>query len=354
MSSKFAVIMAGGKGERFWPESREARPKQLLALFSSRTLIEQTVLRLREFVPCENILVVTNSAYVIQLRELLPQLRPENIIGEPARRDTAPCIALAAGIIQARDPDGIMTVFPADHVITDTAKFTADLELACANAADSLVTIGIKPSFPSSDYGYIEAEGENKISPVRRFVEKPPRETAEKFLAAGKYLWNSGIFIWRIAALKRAFQEFIPSLAEFMDRTTECWERGSRDEFLNTCFVEQQKISIDYAVMEKSPDIKVIRADFDWDDVGNWSSLRNHLAPDGRNNIAVGNVRLLDSSGNIVFSRNGKHLVAGIDLEDMVVIHTDDVTLVCRSSSAAKLKELLQEIGADGELKRFL
>ena len=146
--NKYAVIMAGGKGERFWPESRENRPKQMLSLFSSRTLIEQTVLRLHEFVPYENILIITNRDHAEPLRRLLPQLPPGNIIGEPARRDTAPCIALAAGIIQARDPEGLMTVFPADHVITDVANFTADLDLACANAADSLVTIGIAPPFP--------------------------------------------------------------------------------------------------------------------------------------------------------------------------------------------------------------
>ena len=352
--NKFAVIMAGGKGERFWPESRENRPKQMLSLFSSRTLIEQTVLRLHEFVPYENMLIITNRAYAEPLRRLLPQLAPENIIGEPARRDTAPCIALAAGIIQARDPDGLMTVFPADHVITAAAKCTADLNLACANAADSLVTIGVAPTFPSSDYGYIEAETKEKVSSVRRFVEKPPRETAERFIAAGNFLWNAGIFVWRLGTLKKAFREFIPSLADFMDRTAENRGKASWEQFLASRFPEQQKISIDYAVMEKSSCIKVVRAGFDWDDVGNWNSLRNHLVPDGHNNISVGNVRLLNCADNIIFSRDQEHLVAGIDLNGMVVVHTGDVTLVCRNSSTVRLKELLKEIGAEEELKKYL
>ena len=354
MSSKFAVIMAGGKGERFWPESRESRPKQMLALFSQRTLIEETVLRIHRVIDYENILVVTNLCYVEKLRELLPCLPPENIIGEPERRDTAPCIALAAGLIKARDPEATMMIFPADHLITDVAGFAGDLELACREAGDLLVTIGIKPTFPSTDYGYIECAGDGKVSRVLRFVEKPDRARAEELLKAGNFCWNGGIFIWRIRSIEQAFSEFAAPLAGFMNEVAAKCRGEDFEAFLQENFARMPKISIDYAVMEKARNISVIRAAFDWDDVGSWSALRKHFPGDGSGNVIKGNAVLLDSEENIIFSEDDGHLIAGIGLKGMTVIHTGDVTLICPQKSSARLKELLKIIAEDPDKARFL
>ena len=354
MEHRYAVIMAGGRGERFWPESREERPKQMLALFSEKSLIEQTVLRVHGLVPHENMLILTNRAYVETMRGLLPEIPPENIIGEPARRDTAPCIALASGIVRACDPKGVMMVFPADHVITGHAAFTADMTLACGEAQKALVTLGIRPAFPSPDYGYIEAETEEKVSGVRRFVEKPAREEAVRLVRAGNFYWNAGIFAWGTDVIRAEFEQAAPDLGAFMDRTACRWGTAGWREFLETEFPEQRKISIDYAVMEKSSRIRVVRADFEWDDVGNWNSLRNHIPADDGGNVLVGTTRLLNCRECIVFSRDKEHLVAGIDLKDMVVIHSGNATLVCPNSSTAKLKELLKGMGDDVSLANYL
>ena len=297
---------------------------------------------------------MTNLCYVEKLRELLPHLPPENIIGEPLRRDTAPCIALAAGLIKARDPEATMMVFPADHLITDAAAFAGDLELACREAGDALVTLGIRPTFPSTDYGYIECAGDGKMSPVLRFVEKPDRARAEALLKAGNFCWNGGIFIWRLRSIERAFAEFAPLLAGFMNEVAAKCRGEGFEVFLQKNFARMPKISVDYAVMEKARNIVVIRAAFDWDDIGNWSALRKHLPGDGSGNVTRGSAVLLDSEDNIVFSDDDGHLIAGIGLKEMTVIHTGDVTLICPLKASARLKELLKIISADPDKARFL
>lgn len=354
MNNKYACIMAGGKGERFWPESRESRPKQLLNLFSDKSLIEMTVARIKQFIPLENIFIITNQSYVEKIHSLLPAIPAENIIGEPARRDTAPCVALAAGMVAAKNPDAVMTLLPADHMIVDHNAFEKDLMLAFENAADHLYTLGIAPTFPSSDYGYIEAECKEKISPVVRFVEKPERSKAEAMLAKGNFYWNSGIFVWKVKTILNAFQMYMPELAVFAEKTAQVWSQPDFKNFLNNEFPKLPKISIDYAVMEKSSNIKVIKASFDWNDVGNWHALRAYLEPDSSGNIAKGEVHLMNSKDNIVFCNNQKLLIAGIDLEDMLIVHTDDAVLVCPNSSVAKLKELLQEIGEQKKFENYL
>ena len=350
----YACIMAGGKGERFWPESRENRPKQLLSLLSDKSLIEMTVSRIEKFVPSENIFIITNKSYVPQIRALLPGIPGGNIIGEPARRDTAPCIALATGMIGARDPEAVMTLLPADHMIVNHHAFSRDMTLAFENAGDHLVTIGIQPTFPSSDYGYIEAANKEKIAPVIRFVEKPAKEKAAEMLEKGSFYWNSGIFVWKVQTILESFRKYLPVLADFALETAEKCSTPDFYAYLEEKFPQLPKISIDYAVMEKSSNIKVIKGSFDWSDVGNWTALREYLSPDADGNMAKGNVHLLNSKNNTVFCNDQDLLIAGIDLEDMLVVHANDAVLICPNTSASKLKELLQIIGDRENNKKYL
>lgn len=346
--------MAGGKGERFWPESRESRPKQLLNLFSDKSLIEMTVLRIEKFIPLENIFIITNQTYVEQIRTLLPGIPAENIIGEPARRDTAPCVALAAGMVAAKNSDAVMTLLPADHMIVDHNAFEKDIMLAFENAGEDLYTLGIPPTFPSSDYGYIEAECQDKISSVARFVEKPERSKAEAMLAQGNFYWNSGIFVWKVKTILNAFQKYMPELAAFAEKTSKNAQDPNFKAFLEEEFPQLPKISIDYAVMEKSSNIKVVKTSFDWNDVGNWSALRAYLDADEQGNVANGSVHLLNSKNNIVFCGDKKLLIAGIDLEDMLIVHSNDAVLIAPNASAFKLKQLLKEIASQKDGEKYL
>lgn len=356
----FAVIMAGGKGERFWPLSREKRPKQMLNLFGEMSLIEQTVMRLTPILPPERILIITNNRYVEQIQTLLPQLPEENVIGEPVARDTAPCVALAAGIVKAKSggKDAGMLLLPSDHCIVNVNALIRDLRAAVAlsEAPGSIVTIGIKPDFPSPDYGYIECGepmGEVAGFRVRRFREKPDRSTAEEFLKAGNFLWNSGMFAWRVSTILAEMEKNAPDLAHLADRIADAWGTPGFAELLLREYESAPKISIDYAVMEKAAKICVIPASFDWDDIGNWTALRNHIEPDGANNIVQGNAKLLDCQDCIVYAE-GEHLVSGIGLEHLVVIETGDATLICKDTSTPKIKELLKKISQDRKFLKHL
>ena len=353
----FAVIMAGGKGERFWPLSREKRPKQMLNLFGEMSLIEQTVMRLTPLLPPERILIVTNNRYLDRIHSLLPQIPTENLIGEPAGRDTAPCVALAAGIVKARSggEDAVMLLLPSDHCIVNVNALICDLKRAnrLAETSDSIVTIGIRPDFPSSDYGYIECGeliGKDDGIRVRRFREKPDRNTAEEFLRAGNFLWNSGMFAWRVSTILAEMKKNAPPLGILAERIASAWGLPGFSDVLCREYEKAPKISIDYAVMEKAAKIIVLPASFDWDDIGNWTALRNHIEPDEKNNIIHGNAELLDCRDCIVYAE-GEHLVSGIGLDHLVVIETGDATLICKDTSTPKIKELLKKISRD---RKFL
>ena len=356
----FAVVMAGGKGERFWPLSREKRPKQMLNLFGEMSLIEQTVMRLQLLLPLERILIVTNRNYVEQIRNLLPQLPAQNVIGEPMGRDTAPCVALAAGIVKARagSRDAVMLLLPSDHCIVNVNALIRDLRTASelTRISDSIVTIGIKPDFPSPDYGSIECGepiGGTGAFRVRRFREKPDRNTAEEFLRSGNFLWNSGMFAWRVSTILSEMEKNAPELAELAEHISDAADRADFSELLRREYENAPKISIDYAVMEKSSNILVISATFDWDDIGNWTALRNHLPAEEANNIVHGNAELLGCRDCIVYS-DGDHLVSGIDLDGLVIIRTEDVTLVCKDTSTARIKELLKKISLKEKFLKHL
>lgn len=362
--SAFAVIMAGGKGTRFWPESREARPKQFLPLLSDDTMIGQTIQRLSGLFAPENIVIVTNRCHVDLLRSMFPAIPPENILGEPEGRNTAPCMAMAYAHIknvteqmteQVTDP--VLAFFPADHAIEGTPSFCETLRACVERAAapDTIVTIGITPQSPHTGYGYIElAEPAGKgFHRSAGFREKPDAITAQRYLEAGKFRWNAGMFFLSAATLHNSFQKYAPELAVFSE---ELRKRMKENRNFDDLYHTAPKISIDYAVMEHAAEILVADAPFTWDDVGSWTSLRNRIEPDENGNRVRGKFAGLDVKDCIVINRcnSGKeHLVAAIGVTDLVVIHTDDATLICPAKDAQRITELVNRMNDNPDYQDF-
>jgi mannose-1-phosphate guanylyltransferase len=346
----YAVIMAGGKGERFWPLSTERRPKQLLALVGGKPLILQAVERLEGIVPPERILIVTNQSLVPQIREMLGEGSPVGVLGEPVGRDTAAAIAAGTAWIKQRDPQAVFCVLTADHIIGNLPVFRDTLMrgLDLCRENDVLLTIGISPSEPSSAYGYIEAgelwmkSGPIEFFHAKRFVEKPDTSTAQAYLATGRYAWNSGMFAWSVQSIQKAFSDYRPELAEKVEVWSACEGEVAFQAALARDFPRLDKISIDYAIMEKAQNIIVCRGVFSWDDVGSWTALESHLAKDGAGNATTGDVQVLDSASNIVVS-DGR-LTALVGVQNLVVVQAEGVTLVCEKSRAQDIKALLASL----------
>lgn len=347
-----AVIMAGGSGTRFWPASRQAKPKQLLAMGSKTTMLQATYARLQGLVSSEHILVLTNEQLTDAVREQAPTLPVEHIIGEPFKRDTAPCIGVAASLVVAADPDGVMVVMPSDHVISPKADFhralKAGVDLVNAHP-DQIVTFGIKPTYPAESFGYIqrgaaiEASQDVSAFSVECFREKPKREVAEEYLSAGTFYWNSGIFLWKARTILDALKEYEPEMYEHLDRISQ--SIGSA-EFTATFRQEFEKIqgkSIDFAVMERYPTVSVIEAPFSWDDVGSWQAIARLIDPDENGNAVEGNFLPIDSKDMIVRSDDG-HLVVTIGMQDTIVVHTPDATLVAPKSEEERVREVVQQL----------
>lgn len=350
-SNLYVLILAGGSGERFWPLSRKSHPKQLLSLFGGRTMLEATLERLDGLVPLENVLVLTNRDQEKAVRKLLPKLPKENIVAEPAKRDTAAAIALGAGWVSLRDHSATMAVLPADHLIQDKAGFQQTLRVAASAARQTgeLVTIGIKPTWACPGFGYIEQGKKVAISgsaddpavyDVVRFREKPNAELAESFVRQGHFRWNAGMFLWQLTSILSAFERHAPELATFIQQIHE-----SRDlpRILEEKFAKLPKISIDYAVMEKAGRVLVVEAAFDWDDVGGWQAVAKYLQDHGANNLGNCPVTALHSNNNIIFGSHQKH-VALMGVRDLIIVHTDDAILVCKRDKAEKIKNLVAEI----------
>ena len=353
----YAVVMAGGRGERFWPLGRRRRPKQLLKLTGEKTMLEDTVLRLFPLFSPENILIVTSKDYIDEARRLLP-IPPGNVVGEPAGRDTAPCVALALGELKRRGAadDAVMTVLPADHLIAPAAEFQKQLRSAMefARRRDVLMTLGVKPTYPATGYGYIKCGDalEDGFFAVDRFVEKPPRPEAERYLAEGNFFWNSGIFVWKLATLEKAFDEFVPRLADFARRLAKSSD-AEAEAFLAEVFPKLDRAPIDRSVMEKSRHTAVSPVRFEWDDLGSWSSLCARLAPGADGNRGRGRRAALDASGNLVIS-DDDHLVAAIGVKDTAIIHTSDATLVCPLKDDQRIKEFLQKLAETQDGEKFM
>jgi mannose-1-phosphate guanylyltransferase len=341
----YALILAGGSGERFWPLSRKAIPKQLLRLFSSQSLVEETVHRLDGFVPQENILILTNQEQEAAIRTLLPGHPEDNILAEPAKRDTAAAIALGVGIIAARNPSATMVVLPADHRISDRTAFQADVQNAATIAQKSgdLITIGITPTWACPGFGYIERgrqiENSNAFEVVR-FREKPDPDLAESFVRSGNFYWNAGIFIWSVNSILTELNRHAPDLAEFVAAIRNA---SDKKKVLSERFHSLRKTSIDYAIMEKASRVLVKPATFDWDDVGSWTALSKYLEQLPGGNAANSPVTLEAASNNIVFSDSNLH-VALLGVSDLVVVQTTDAILVCHRHDVEKIKNLVQLI----------
>src|SRR6266498_503832 len=342
----YALILAGGSGERFWPLSRRARPKQLLRLVS-----EETLARLEGFVPQERILILTNAEQESAVRKLLGNFPKENIVAEPAKRDTAAAVALGTGWVAARDHAAIMVVLPADHVIVNRKAFQETLALAAdaAEETSGLVTIGIKPSWACPGFGYIE-QGKpvrlrkrpdiDSIHRVLRFREKPNLDLAESFLRKGNFRWNAGMFVWSVPTVLREFNRHAPELADFISqvRAPENFENALRERFSKL-----PRISFDYAIMEKADRVLVLEASFDWDDIGSWRAVANYFEKDKNGNAANHSITALDSSNNIVFEEDGT-AVALLGVHDLIVVRTPDALLICHRHEAERIKDLIGKI----------
>jgi len=350
--NRYAVIMAGGRGERFWPLSTAARPKQVLSLVGGRPMLAQAVDRLKGFIPPERILIITSASLVDVSREAVPELPPANVIGEPCGRDTAAACALGAAVVKARCPGGSFCILTADHVIKPIDRFQQILEhgFTVAERGESLVTIGIKPAFPSTGFGYIEcgetiSDGDVRVFKARRFVEKPDAQTAATYLLAGNYLWNSGMFVWKADALLAALQQHEKPVHDMAVAMLPVVDRPAFEACLTAEYNRLGRISIDYAVMEKATNIVTAAGDFEWYDVGSWPALEDHFEKDADGNVIVGDGAMLDSGGNVVISEN--RLTALIGVHDLVVVHAAQATLICPKARAQEVKQMVQLLSAD-------
>jgi mannose-1-phosphate guanylyltransferase len=348
LQNTYALILAGGSGTRFWPLSRDSRPKQLLDLFGDGTLLEKTILRLEGLVPFENILILTNAIQADAVRKVAYMLPPENIFAEPAKRDTAPAVALGIGLVAARNPKAVMMVLPADQLIQDTQAYHAVMRdaLATAEKSDGLVTIGIKPTWACPSYGYIE-RGERADIPglevanipveVMRFREKPAPDLAEQFLAQGCFSWNAGMFVWSLPIVINQLAKHAPELETFVSEL-----RAARDLPATVAerFPKLTPISIDYALMESADRVLNIEATFDWDDIGSWISVAKYFEKSGDENRSNQPITEVDSTHNIIFNARNGSRVALLGVNDLIVVQTDDALLVANRHDADAIKKL--------------
>jgi mannose-1-phosphate guanylyltransferase len=351
-----AVIMAGGSGTRFWPASRKQLPKQLLKLHGDRTMIQSTVDRLGDLVRPEDVLVVTNRILVEETRRQLPAVPTGQIVGEPAKRDTAPCVGLAAAMIAKKDPDGIMVVMPADHVINEVSQYQKAIQSACEvvkQCPSRFVTFGIKPTYPAESFGYVErgasqeTDIDRELFHVTRFREKPNAELARQFLESGQFYWNSGIFVWRAQAVFDALAEFQPVMHSHLKKIQDAMDTSQFESVFEEEFTAIVGTSIDYAVMEKYEDISVMEATFDWDDVGNWPAVGRLNPPDEAGNTVVGKHLGIDTKNSIIRGEDG-HLIATLGLDDCIVVHTPNATLVADKSQEEAVREIVRQLEEKG------
>ena len=346
-----ATIMAGGAGTRFWPASRKLTPKQLLTLTGERSMLQSTADRLKGLCPPENLLIVTNKVLVDPIAEQLPEIPRESVIGEPAKRDTAPAVGLSAAWVAAKDPDATMVVMPADHVIGPDNVFQDALSHAAELVEEDptrIVTFGIKPSYPAEVFGYIEA-GQRVASsriptfPVERFREKPDLETAKQFVAAGSFYWNAGIFVWKAQTVLDALAKFQPAMFSHIDKIRQSIGTPSFQATLEKEFTAIDGTSIDYAIMEHYENRVVVEAPFEWDDLGNWTALPRLKGVDEDGNTTDGRHLGIDTENTIVRSDNG-HLIVTVGMKDCIVVHTPDATLIANREDEASIKKVVAEL----------
>lgn len=345
---KTALIMAGGRGERFWPRSRKNLPKQFLSLTDDgKTMIQLTVERILPLVDIEDVFIATNESYRALVREQLPDLPEENILCEPVGRNTAPCIGLGAAHIEKKYGDATMLVLPSDHLIKYNAIFLNTLQAACdvAESGENLVTIGITPDYPETGYGYIKFIPNEMLGSafkVERFVEKPDLETAKAYLATEQYLWNSGMFIWKCSSIMKALKEFVPDTYAGLEKIKAAIGTEQEQTVLVDCFTAFKSESIDYAVMEKSDSIYILTGSFGWDDVGSWLAVQRIKKTNEFGNVIDGIAVTVDTENCII--QGGKKLIATVGLEDIIIIDTEDALLVCEKNHAGDIKKVLENL----------
>jgi mannose-1-phosphate guanylyltransferase len=350
MPNVYAVIMAGGVGTRFWPRSREKTPKQLLEIVDKGTMIQNTVQRISDLIEPKNILIVTNKVQKQSISKQLPNVPDENIIEEPLGRNTAPCIGLAGLFVRRMDPDAVMVVLPADHIMHDEEEFRRVLRLAIWVAYESgkLITVGIQPTRPETGYGYIQVVDEDdKTNPyfsrgvykVKTFAEKPNATTAKQFLQSGDFLWNSGIFIWRVDTIMTEIGKHLPEVYSELLKIDEAVGGEKFDNILETAYRTIRGISIDYGVMEKAKEVYVLKGNFGWSDVGSWDEVYRISGKDDDGNSVTGQTFLQNTKNTLVYA--GDKFVATIGVDNLIVIATDDAVLVCKQGQTQDVKEIV-------------
>ncbi len=353
----YAVIMAGGKGARFWPRSRNRLPKHLLDITGDKTIIQETVARISPLVPPEKILIVTGAAHAAELIRQLPQIPEQNILIEPVGRNTAPCIGLAAMVLRKIAGDPVMAVLASDHCITDQATFLHVLGIAAeaAETGDHLVTIGIKPTGPETGYGYLEQgsryltiQGE-PVFTVKSIREKPNLDQARALLAQGGFLWNSGMFVWKTSAIIGAMEQYLPDIYSGLSEIGKSLGTQAEKEVIESTYKNFRSISIDYGVMEKAPNTLLIPGDFGWSDVGSWDALGEVSEEDGQGNVIRHKENYIGVNSRNVFVHSPSKLVALVGMEDVIVVETDDALLICRKGASQDVKKVVDILEATGK-----
>ncbi|PQB04980.1 mannose-1-phosphate guanylyltransferase [Aureitalea marina] len=348
----YAVIMAGGIGSRFWPVSTSSFPKQFHDMLGTgQSLLQKTFSRLNQFVPASQINVLTNASYTELVCEQLPEIDKNQVVPEPAMRNTAPCILWSAMRIYKENPDALMLVAPSDHWIEDELAFKDDV-LACFDLCaqeDVLVTLGIVPDFPNTGYGYIEKDKTDTkdIPSVLRFCEKPDYDTAKQFLESGNFLWNAGIFIWSARSILKAFKEFLPKMYALFSEGDDSYHTDGEMEFINSTYPKAENISIDYGIMEKAANVRVKNASFDWNDLGTWGALFEKMVDDPSENAVVRAKPLLDNANSNMIYTSKEKLVVVDGLDDYIIVDKDDVLLIFPKQKQQEIKELLQKVNSN-------
>ena len=345
----YAIIMAGGVGSRFWPVSTTDFPKQFHDMLGTgETLIQKTFSRLSTLIPVENILVLTNEKYNYLVLEQLPTIQPEQVVLEPAMRNTAPCILYASMKIKKKNPEALLIVAPSDHWIEDEDAFVQNVKQSFdyCETNNALMTLGIQPTFPNTGFGYIEFDKSdlNPIKKVSQFREKPDYETAKAFLAAGNFLWNGGIFIWSVSSIIEAFEKFQPDMNALFLSGFESYNTTKEKEFITQNYALADNISIDYAILEKASNVYVLPATFDWNDLGTWGSLHEKLDKDKNNNAVVNATVVLENASNNIIRTEGKKIVVIDGLDDYIIVDKNDTLLIYPKSKEQEIKSIVSKL----------
>lgn len=370
MKNRFVIIMAGGRGERFWPLSREKKPKQLLALLGRKSFLQETVERVLPLAPIKNIFVITNAAQLPEVRKQLSKIPASNIVAEPIGRDTCAAVTLGAALVGARSTTGIMAVLPADHVMPDAKKFQQILSDAfdLASRGQAILTIGIKPTEPSTGYGYIRLGNElpapdgvkkykTAFFKAEQFVEKPNFERALEYVSSGQYRWNAGMFVWSFVTITNGLEKHQPDMFAVCQR----WFKVASDpvklsKALSRDYPDLKRVSIDYALMEHAQNVIVADAALEWDDLGAWPALARHLKADPEGNCAVADFIHVDAARNIIYDARTRNRtpITVVGLRDSILVQTDDAVLLAHKSQGQKIKDLVKRLGEDPRLKKLI